>query len=167
MNGTRQKHPLPEQLRAFALGQLPEGDAAEVERHVATCGTCCAALRSVPDDTLLVRLRAANTSPGALAGDTRGLRAGHTPAEGLDLPRELIDHPRYRVVRRLGAGGMGVVYLAEHRVMERVVALKVLSARLAQEAGAAEKRPLTMVGTVVGTPDYIAPEQVADARGVD
>jgi serine/threonine-protein kinase len=43
-----------------------------------------------------------------------------------ELPPELADHPRYRIVRRLGIGGMGSVYLAEHRVMDRPVALKVI-----------------------------------------
>jgi hypothetical protein len=42
----------------------------------------------------------------------------------------LLDHPRYRVLRLLGQGGMGAVYLAEHRKMERLVALKVISAAL-------------------------------------
>lgn len=44
-----------------------------------------------------------------LAGQTFGLVLGH-----------------YRVVDRLGTGGMGVVYKAEHIHMKRVVALKVL-----------------------------------------
>src|SRR5262249_48725549 len=39
-------------------------------------------------------------------------------------------HPRYRVIDLLGAGGMGAVYKAEHRVMERIVALKVIDPRL-------------------------------------
>ncbi len=43
------------------------------------------------------------------------------------VPPALADHPRYRVVRLLGQGGMGAVYLAEHRHMERPVALKVIS----------------------------------------
>ena len=43
-----------------------------------------------------------------------------------ELPRELADHPRYRIIKRLGTGGMGTVYLAEHRLMDRPVALKVI-----------------------------------------
>src|SRR5262245_9046131 len=37
---------------------------------------------------------------------------------------------RYRVVRVLGEGGMGVVYAAEHILMRKEVALKVLHAEM-------------------------------------
>ncbi len=40
----------------------------------------------------------------------------------------------YDILDRLGAGGMGAVFLARHRRMKRVVALKVLSAELSQDA---------------------------------
>src|SRR5215216_2384235 len=45
--------------------------------------------------------------------------------------RELGD---YRVLRRLGAGGMAEVYLAEQRSLGRQVALKVLQAALARDS---------------------------------
>jgi hypothetical protein len=42
------------------------------------------------------------------------------------VPSILADHSRYQILRRIGVGGMGTVYLAEHRIMERLVALKVI-----------------------------------------
>jgi hypothetical protein len=45
----------------------------------------------------------------------------------------------YRVVRRLGAGGMGVVFLAEDTGLHRFVALKVLRPGAARSGGARER----------------------------
>src|SRR3954467_15419837 len=39
---------------------------------------------------------------------------------------------RYRVLRKLGEGGMAAVYLAEHVVIQKKVALKVLAPELAR-----------------------------------
>src|SRR5215468_3431487 len=40
---------------------------------------------------------------------------------------------RYRVVRRLGSGGMGEVLLAEDTELERLVAIKLMSEELAKD----------------------------------
>ncbi len=40
----------------------------------------------------------------------------------------------YKLLRPLGKGGMGVVYLGEHRVMQRPMALKILSSESALDA---------------------------------
>jgi eukaryotic-like serine/threonine-protein kinase len=43
-----------------------------------------------------------------------------------EIPAALVGHPRYRVLGRIGSGGMGAVFKAEHQLMRRVVALKVI-----------------------------------------
>jgi predicted esterase len=44
-----------------------------------------------------------------------------------NFPPQLANHPKFRIVRELGKGGMGVVYLAEHQVMRKLVVLKVVN----------------------------------------
>lgn len=113
-----QEHPDHQQLAAFLWGQLDDSEQSAIESHIADCAACCKILQEIPDNTMLGRLR------GAEAPSNSGPVAGSN--KDLPLPRELRDHPRYKVGRFLGAGGMGLVYQAEHRVMERPVALKII-----------------------------------------
>src|SRR5262249_9512740 len=51
---------------------------------------------------------------------------GAPAKEAAALPPELFDHPRYRVLELLDVGGMGAVYRADHRLLERTVVLKII-----------------------------------------
>src|SRR5882672_6847364 len=46
----------------------------------------------------------------------------------------LVLSDRYRIIRKLGEGGMGAVYQAEHALIEKRIALKVLFPELTRRA---------------------------------
>jgi hypothetical protein len=94
---------------------------------------------SSPQDTPTVEFRgkAGKTNPHAIDAPPTDDPSCISPAGlaapsplAVDIPPELANHPRYRIVGMLGKGGMGIVYRAEHRVMKRDVALKVIAAHL-------------------------------------
>lgn len=141
-------HPAPEALKAFRLGKLKGAEAASVAGHLHSCQSCRLALK-VPDDSfsdqaLSTRVTLApdlqqpdhgefeTVTPGACSGEPSveaNLENSALPMidELSDLPAELAQHARLRIIRELGRGGMGAVYLAEHRLMERQVAVKVIN----------------------------------------
>ncbi len=55
------------------------------------------------------------------------------------LPPELRDHPQYEGLRELGRGGMGVVYLAKNKLMNRAEVLKVVNPQLFKQPGLEER----------------------------
>jgi WD40 repeat protein len=131
-------HPTPEQLSAYKLNRLSAGDVVHLEAHLADCLTCCQSLDTLPDDTVADLLRPPGARPTSLPV-TEGTLSPSARVSDAALSAAWADHPRYRVLQRLGAGGMGTVFKAEHRIMERPVALKVLSPDLTNRVDLVER----------------------------
>jgi serine/threonine-protein kinase len=151
------EHPTQEKLSAFNRGALPPAEQAAVETHIAACDTCCSALAVFSEDRLvgLARQAASELPPTA---DTVVVP---------DVPHELIDHPRYRVISQLGAGGMGVVYKAEHRLMGRIVALKVIARRYTANPSAVERfRREFRAAARLNHPNIVTAHDADEANGL-
>jgi hypothetical protein len=122
-------HPSVGLLQAFDRGTLAPGEWTAIEEHLAGCPDCGQTLENLPDLTF-------NEVVKELL-DEAGTPLWPAPAAGIPAP--LVDHPRYEVLCPLGAGGMGQVFLARHRLMDRMVALKVLRPSLLANPAAIER----------------------------
>ena len=109
-----QNHPDADQLRDFVLGKLPVQAASQVEQHISECETCCDLMEELDTDGFVDQLCLASASGNIPLSDDEG------------IPTHLLEHTRYEVEALIGRGGMGRVYKARHRMMDRSVALKVI-----------------------------------------
>lgn len=129
-------------LKKYLSGWVDLEQTDAIEAHLLHCRDCestLAALEQDPD-TLVEFIRADWQSDGAtsVSGDPAVAyaldRAKRLPAEP-DLPVSVPDWPPdcavgpYDLLRPLARGGMGSVYLARHRKLQKQVAVKILPAR--------------------------------------
>lgn len=87
-----------------------------------------------PDEASLERVRSLIRAHGD-ASQAFFEPSDDTDASTRELPLPL-SFDEFRIIRQIGVGGMGVVYLARDEVLDRTVALKVLSLRLTDSAKA-------------------------------
>jgi serine/threonine protein kinase len=146
MGATAAVHPTDQTLQSYGLGKLDDASAASVDKHLESCADCRSRVAEMTSDSFLGRLRDVQAQPGlrdsgpvvsSLAGLSMldaGARVA-VPPTAETLPPGLADHPDYEVVRELGQGGMGTVYLALNRLMGRHEVLKVVSSHLMNRRG--------------------------------
>ncbi len=148
-------HPSNQILLAYSLGTLDEADANSLNSHIEGCSDC--------------RRRVAETNRGRLKGRPGGapprtdlsssveatVNEAHESDEPADpgfsvnaaIPKELAEDPRYRVIKELGRGGMGVVYLAHNHEMDRAEVLKILNPEMLARHGTGLDRFLREIRT--------------------
>ena len=139
MSGSPPLHPARDSLIAFGQGKLEADESLRVEQHLEVCRPCCETLLDLKDDTFIGLVRSAKQADVDANGTLVHLEST-TNAEALgELPVELAHHPRYRIVELIGRGGMGNVYRAEHRLMNRPVAIKLINSELVKHPQAVER----------------------------
>jgi len=117
--------PPREQLELLTNHKLGPTDQAAIQTHVGGCTACQHTLASLgPGPTQ-------QWQPSPSVDD-------ESPPEN-NLLAEFRNHPRYRVTGVLGRGGMGTVYKAEHRLLERPVVLKVIRPELLDNLGIVQR----------------------------
>jgi serine/threonine protein kinase len=142
-------HPPADVLLALGSGKLDDATAEAIFFHVEVCPECLKTAGRLSGDSFLDKLRAARgysgtPAPSKVISSFPG--AGYTAPipttderPALTILPELRDHPQYEVLRELGRGGMGVVYLAKNKLMDRLEVLKVVNKQLLGDAGATER----------------------------
>jgi serine/threonine protein kinase/formylglycine-generating enzyme required for sulfatase activity len=137
--------PTEAELRELLLGRGPES----IGEHLLECPHCGASAgRLVASDPLLADLRAAHDTSEIGTDGTfveELLRRVRQPAsKPMDRELDFLDPPlaefpndlgrfnHYRIVERIGQGGMGMVFKAVDTTLERTVALKIILPKYAE-----------------------------------
>ncbi len=149
--------PNERELMDYALGKVSDERSEQIDVHLDACHVCTDALVAThePSDTLVSNLRQPREpDPYAQEPKLREVLAvvqaiGRDPSfigtgPGIDRPdasaspfsEDLGAIRDYQLLAKLGQGGMGTVYKALHRKLEKVVALKVLPADRMKDAHA-------------------------------
>ncbi len=120
--------PPDDALAAFGSGRLSVGTADTVRAHLDTCRGCAARLTALSGGTAIAGNWPSGVSPAPVV-----------PVPVGAVPPELAGLTQYEDVRELGRGGMGVVYLARNRLLDRQEVLKVVGRQLLAVPGVKER----------------------------
>ena len=132
-------HPTDQMLIAYGLGKMDAAAAEGVLKHLEGCEACKRRVAELSADSFEEKFRAGH-EPGQSGSGYTGLSAAvrampKTPVAPPAVPAELLELKQYTVIKELGRGGMGVVYLAKNNDMDRLEVLKVMQPPPADRAG--------------------------------
>jgi serine/threonine protein kinase len=144
--------PAASELEDYLNGWSDDSQSAGVEAHLTACDDCNNLLSKLhlAEDTLLRSLRDTVVDDLAVPGSRLNFAAPQSVENGGTVQatssRETVDDPDsdvtsftsetfgpYELLRPLGSGGMGSVFLARHRALSKNVALKTLPFHLADD----------------------------------
>ncbi len=144
--------PPKDQLLAFGRGELDLHQIEEIQIQLRDNPAWCTFLEEVPDDEWLKWVKTLiddsyqefqplelTSEETAIISKIQSLDVAtvftskdlKTPLpRNSAIPQDLLEHNRYQVLECIGQGGMGRVFRAEHLLMHRQVALKVINQEL-------------------------------------
>ncbi|MCU0719178.1 MAG: serine/threonine protein kinase [Pirellula sp.] len=149
----RECHHITEnQLRVLLFDHEDSLESTQIAMHVETCEDCLMRLTELAKMPTH-ELETSNLLTGYTSALNSSSRDVHQISSGIDndasIDREMLEPPshpemlgrigRYEIERRIGSGGMGVVFKAIDTELNRPVAVKVLMPHLARN-GAARQR---------------------------
>lgn len=135
----RSPHPTPEELSAYSLGHLAGEQASIIDDHISECEPCCETIVGLSNDDTFVGLLqdAKQLRDDPAVGRTHMGTVSESESSG--IPSALLAQSRYEIIGLIGKGGMGDVYQARHRMMDRTVALKVIKPEIVCKSEAVER----------------------------
>ena len=137
-------HPTDQILQSYGLGKLDDVSSESVSQHLEGCSDCQSRVAEMSSDSFIGRLRGAQGRPQKSATSWAQSPVSQTdhgpsvviaPPSAETMPPGLADHPDYEVIKELGRGGMGVVYLAHNRLLGRDEVLKVMARHIMERPG--------------------------------